>query len=55
MKEIFGEVKEIGTVNDPYFREKGVKVFLCRNPKPEVPEFYKAEIRKERERFTRKK
>lgn len=53
MKEIFGEVTEIGTVNDPYFREKGVKVFLCRNPKIDVPDIYKADIKKERERFTR--
>ena len=55
MKEIFGDVTEIGVVNNHYFREKGVKVFLCRNPKPEITEVYKADIRKERERFKRKK
>lgn len=54
MKDIFGEVTEIGMVNDPYFREKGVKVFLCRNPRVDVPDIYKANIRKERERFSRK-
>lgn len=55
MKEIFGDVTEIGVVNNPYFREKGVKVFLCRNPKPEITEVYKADLRKERERFKKKK
>ncbi len=53
MKEIFGEVTEIGTVNDPHFREKGVKVFLCRTPRVDVPDIYKADIKNERERFTR--
>jgi MFS family permease len=53
MKDIFGEVTEIGTVSNPYFREKGVKVFLCRNPKPDVHNIYKTEIQKERKRFTR--
>jgi len=55
MSEIFETVEEIGIVSDPYFREKGVKVFLCMNPKTDVPNIYKSDIQRERERFTRQK
>jgi hypothetical protein len=53
MNSLFSDIKEVGTVNDPYFREKGVKVFLCRNPKTNIQEVYGNAIYNERKRFTR--
>lgn len=44
----------MGCVQNPYFREKGVKVFLCKNPKTDVSEVYAESILKERERFKSK-
>lgn len=38
--ELFGEVTEVGRVHDPFFRESGVKVFLCRAPSTSVQELY---------------
>jgi uncharacterized membrane protein (GlpM family) len=53
MNSLYCDIKEVGTVNDPYFREKGVKVFLCRNPKTNIQEVYGNAIYNERKRFTR--
>jgi hypothetical protein len=53
MNSLFSDIKEVGTVNDPYFREKGVKVFLCRNPKTNIQEVYSNAVYNERKRFTR--
>ncbi|GAB1452529.1 hypothetical protein MASR2M47_25850 [Draconibacterium sp.] len=50
---LFNEITEIGSVQNPYFREKGVKVFLCRNPKTDINEVYKTSIFNERKRFIR--
>jgi len=38
--KLFENVKVAGKVNDPYFREMGLKVFLCTNPRPEVLSVY---------------
>ena len=40
MKNLYRSVSEIGHVNNPWFREKGLKVFLCTDAKTNVPELY---------------
>jgi hypothetical protein len=52
---LFNEITEIGCVQDPYFREKGMKVFLCRNPKTNIQEVYRNAVYNERKPFTRDK
>jgi len=32
LKPLFSDIREVGTVNDPYFREKGVKLFFVQKP-----------------------
>ena len=52
---LFNDITEVGSVNDPYFREKGVKVFLCKNPKTDIDKIYQSGIYNERKRFIRTK
>jgi hypothetical protein len=42
---LFDQYTEIGAINDPYFRENGLKVWLCQNPKPLLNEFFKKRIK----------
>lgn len=51
MNNLFNEVKEIGAVENEYFRERGVKVFLCRNPKTDIGEVYSALAKREKDRY----
>ncbi len=53
MNPLFSDIVEIGTVNNPYFRENGLKVYLCKNPVKNIGEVYKTSIGNERKRFTR--
>ncbi len=53
--QLFNDIKEVGAVNDPYFREKGVKVYLCKNPKTHINNVYQSSIFNERKRFYRTK
>lgn len=45
---LFHQITEIGCVTNPYFREKGLKVFLCRNPKTDIREVYKQKAQEEK-------
>jgi hypothetical protein len=36
----------VGVVENKYFREKGVKVYLCREPLANISELYKQEKQK---------
>jgi hypothetical protein len=38
---LFNHITEIGCVGDSYFRENGLKVFLCSDPKMDVAEVYR--------------
>lgn len=38
---LFSSITENGCVNDKYFREKGMKVFLCKDPKQDIREIYR--------------
>jgi hypothetical protein len=50
---LFNEITEIGCVQNQFFREKGVKVFLCKNPKTDINQVYQSSIFAERKRFDR--
>jgi hypothetical protein len=53
MNPLFSDIREVGTINIPYFREKGLKVFLCKNPKTNIQEVYRNAVLNERKPFTR--
>lgn len=40
LKNMYHTIKEVGCVSNPYFREKGLKVFLCTHPKVNIREIY---------------
>ena len=46
---LFKTYQEIGEIKNPYFRENGLKVFLCQNPTPLLNEFFKKRIRANKE------
>lgn len=48
---LFERCTEIGTVSNIYFRENGVKVFLCENPNDRLQEVYKQKAKDEKKRF----
>jgi hypothetical protein len=47
----FTSISEVGSVKDKYFREDGLKVFLCSNSKTDIPEVYRQLAMKEKSRF----
>jgi hypothetical protein len=47
----FTSISEVGSVTDRYFREDGLKVFLCSNSKTDIPEVYRQLAMKEKSRF----
>jgi hypothetical protein len=49
---LFAEIKEVGSVNNKYFREDGLKVFLCRKNKTDVQRIYADKAREEKNIFT---
>lgn len=42
MFENFASIEKYATLNDPYFRENGTEIYICRNPIPEFRENYMA-------------
>jgi hypothetical protein len=48
LKDLFYNIKEVGCVRDVYFREKGQKVFLAKDPKIDVRELYKQKANNEK-------
>ncbi len=48
---LFGKIAEVGRVNNPYFRENGVRVYLCRDPHPEFNSFYRQRVQQLRNSF----
>jgi hypothetical protein len=46
--DLFLDVKRVGEVQDPFFREKGLQVFLCKNPKANICEIYKKKAAEEK-------
>jgi hypothetical protein len=46
---LFDTYSEAGEIKDYFFRENGLKVYLCQNPKPLLKEFFKKRIREHKE------
>jgi MFS family permease len=46
LKDKFRNIKEVGEIKNKYFREKGVKVFLCKEPLVNISMLYKQEKEK---------
>ena len=42
---LFNNYIEIGEIKNIYFRENGLKIYLCQNPKPLLKEFFKIRIK----------
>jgi hypothetical protein len=45
---LFAEIKEEGSVNDKYFREDGLKVFLCKKRKTGIQRIYTDKAKEEK-------
>lgn len=54
MNELFADVSEAGSVDNKYFRETGLKVFLCKSPVRDVSEIYRNLAREEKNRYSRR-
>ncbi len=46
---LFNKYSEVGEINDRYFRENGLKVYLCQSPKPLLNDFFKRRIKEHKE------
>jgi hypothetical protein len=46
--DLFADITEIGSVNNKYFREEGLKVFLCKKNKADVQRIYADKATKEK-------
>jgi len=53
LTEIFNSIREVAVVNDPYFRENGLKVFLCTEPKVDFQKAYHEKALAEKKVFER--
>jgi hypothetical protein len=46
---LFNNYTEIGEIKNIYFREDGLKIYLCQNPKPQLKEFFIKRIKENKE------
>ena len=51
LMDFFEEVEMIQGITNPYSRENGLKIYLCRNPNEDFKILYKNRIQEEREKF----
>jgi hypothetical protein len=54
IKKLFNNVTLIGTVNDKYFRENGLMVFLCTDPAGDIRDVYRKRAGTEKKIYRRK-
>jgi hypothetical protein len=54
IRKLFNNVTLIGTVNDKYFREKGLLVFLCTDPLGNVSDVYRKKAIEEKKLYRKK-
>jgi hypothetical protein len=55
IEKLYSDIIEVGSVDDPYFREKGLKVYLCQSPLKDISGIYRERAREEKSHFMRKK
>ncbi len=51
LPQLFEKVTLIKTINNPYFRENGTKIYLCESPNEEAKQFYKNMIKELKEKY----
>lgn len=51
LQSLFNSIVETGIVQNPWFRESGLKVFLCSEPKTNVQDVYREAAKKEKNKF----
>ncbi|MBK8881387.1 MAG: glycosyltransferase family 39 protein [Bacteroidales bacterium] len=51
LNDLFSDITEEGCVRNRYFRENGLKVFLCKSPKVNIPELYKKIAQQEKSAY----
>lgn len=49
--ELFSDIRVMGSVDNEYFRENGLKVFLCRSPKKDIVRIYKEKAAEEKKKY----
>lgn len=49
--ELFNTFTEVGTIKNNYFRENGLKVYLCQDPKPLFGNFFKKRIKEHKQKY----
>jgi hypothetical protein len=49
--ELFNNYAEVGEVKNIYFRENGIKIYFCQNPKPLLKEFFIKRIKEHKEMY----
>jgi hypothetical protein len=54
LDELFSDIREVGSVDDKYFREKGLKVFLCKSPVKDIGLIYRKLALEEKSRYMRR-
>ncbi len=53
LDELYGSVKLVGVVGNPYFRENGLKVYYCSEPLPLLKPFYAEKVAELKARYQR--
>jgi hypothetical protein len=51
LNNFFEKYSVIGTINNKYFREDGLKVFLCENPNAQFQEVYRKKAKDEKKNY----
>lgn len=54
LKEYCKNIELFGRVDDPYFRENGLGVFICRDPGQGLSSLYRQELQRHRSKYKRK-
>lgn len=53
IQHFFGDISLAGAVKDPYFRESGVQVYVCKNPRNGFASFLTEKVRSMKSRYQR--
>jgi len=51
LQQLFAHIELAGQVDNAYFRENGLQVYVCRNPRPEFADFYPAKVGRLKSRY----
>ncbi len=54
LKPLFAEIEKVGEISNPYARESGLPIWLCRYPDTHFYQIYRERIHDEKRRFMRK-